>query len=119
MFYDSNDFKALEAGSRLAWMQQELSLQNIANVETPGYKAKRLQFSSVLDAAQGAGAQPKTITASVVEDDAVSNRTDGNNVDQEAESLALYQDYAQYSTLLNRIKSCFNQYDYVLNCGIK
>ncbi len=118
MFYNSSDFKALEAGTQLTWMQQQLSLQNIANGETPGYKSKSLAFTSVLDQATGA-TQPSSISASVVDSDTVSNRTDGNNVDTEAESVALYRAYAQYSALLSKVKSNFDQYDYVLNCGMK
>lgn len=115
MFYDSSDFKALEAGTKLTWMQQQLSLQNIANSETPGYKAQKLEFSKLLDdAASGA-----RLDARVVESNATSNRSDGNNVDLEAESVALYRSYAQYSAVLSKVKSDFDQYNYVLNSNIK
>ena len=118
MFFNSSDFKALEAGTQMASMQQQLSLQNIANAETPDYKSKNLDFSAVLDHATGASS-PSSITAKVTESDAISNRTDGNNVDAEEESVALYRAYAQYSALLTKVKSDFDQYNYVLNCGMK
>ena len=48
MFFNSYNFKLLEAGTNLTWTKQELHMQNIANVETPGYKAKQLEFINVL-----------------------------------------------------------------------
>jgi flagellar basal-body rod protein FlgB len=119
MFYNASDFKALEAGSQMAWMQQQISLQNIANAETPGYKSKNLTFDSVLKDAADGTKKLSSVSARVSESDAISNRSDGNNVDTEAESLALYRSYAQYSALLSKVKSDFDQYNYVLNCGMK
>lgn len=120
MFYDSSSFKALEAGVQLAWMQQQINSQNIANSETPGYKAKSLSFESILsDAMNGDGTQDvERINARVTDSDAVSTRADGNNVDSETEALSLYKAYAQYSMLLNKVSGEFDKYNYVLNANM-
>jgi flagellar basal-body rod protein FlgB len=120
MIYDSGQFKLLEAGIKLAWMQQQISTQNIANSETPGYKSKSLSFENVLkDAENGSGSQDVSrIDVQINESDATSTRADGNNVDAEKESVSLYKAYAQYSILLEKVHSEFNKYDSVLNANM-
>ena len=120
MFYGSNQFKVLEAGAQLTWLQQKLSTQNIANIETPGYKSKGLKFDGVLSSVRNGNHNPEisSINASVVTSEAESKRPDGNNVDLEKESISLYKAYANYSSLLNQIKTEFDKYNYVLSCNM-
>ena len=117
MFYDSNSFKVLEAGVQMAWLQQQINSQNIANSETPGYKSKSLSFESVLQNVQDGGSSQKelsSINGKISTSDAVSTRPDGNNVDGETESISLYKAYAQYSALLSKITTEFDKYNTVL-----
>lgn len=118
MFFNSKDFKALEAGVQMSWTQQQLHLQNISNIETPGYKSKSLTFSQVFDSARSAQEGPDRISARVVEDPG-SVLQDGNNVDIEKENVELYKSYVQYSLLMNKISGSFDKYNYVLNCNMK
>ena len=101
-------------------MQQKLNTQNIANIETPGYKAKSLSFDGVLSSVDSSTntTEISRINASINTDDSLSLQPDGNNVDLEAESISLYKAYAQYSTLLSKINGEFNKYNYVLNCNM-
>lgn len=121
MFFDSSKFKTMEAGVNLAWMQQQINTQNIANVETPGYKSKSLSFEGVLREAENdkdGAAEIERIDVSVNTSDAVSTRADGNNVDSDTEYLALYKAYAQYSMLLGKVNTEFNMYNTVLNANM-
>jgi flagellar basal-body rod protein FlgB len=120
MLYDSSQFKLLEAGIKLSWMQQQISTQNIANSETPGYKSKSLSFESVLKDAKDSAdtSEVERIDAKINTSDTTSTRADGNNVDSEKESLELYKAYAQYSMLLEKVHSEFNKYDFVLNANM-
>ena len=118
MFFNSSIFKTLEAGVRLAKLQQDLHLQNIANIETPGYKAKALVFKEVLKDASNPK-KVKSIRAAIVEDESSSAQPDGNNVDYETESIGLYKSYVQYSMLIDKITGEFDKYSYVLNSNIK
>lgn len=118
MFFDSKNFKTIEAGIQLTWMQQQLHLQNISNIETPGYKAKSLSFDETLKAAQS-GEGPDVIRARVTQDDNLSLLQDGNNVDVETENVELYKSYAQYTMLLDKIKGKFTSYSTVLNSNMK
>lgn len=120
MFFNSSSFKTLEAGLQLSWLQQQINTQNLANIETPGYKSKSLSFDAVLKEASEEG-QPDEITkinAAINTSDALSVRPDGNNVDADAESLALYKAYVQYSLLLDKVKGEFDNYNTVLNANM-
>lgn len=119
MFYRSGEFKLLEAGVKLTQMQQELHAHNIANLETPGYKAKSLAFRDVLREEANGEQSVAAIHAAVEENEGLALRPDGNNVDYEAESLALYKTYVQQSMLLGKVKSRFSNYSSVLNCNMK
>ena len=114
MFFDSGEFKALEGGVSAVWLQQQLHLQNLANVETPGYKSKSVAFQQVLR-----DAEKTVLQAQVVTDEASEVRPDGNNVDSDKESVELYKAYAQYSMLLDKVRGQFTNYNYVLNSGMK
>lgn len=120
MFYDSSKFKVLEAGVKLSWMQQQLNTQNIANIETPGYKSKSLSFESVMHEVENSNQMPEIdrVNAKITTSDEVSTRPDGNNVDAETEYLSLYKSYVQYSMLLNKINGEFEKYSTVLNANM-
>lgn len=119
MFFNSYNFKLLEAGTNLSWTKQELHMQNIANVETPGYKAKQLDFINVLSQERQNITSTNIIETQVIEDETASTRSDGNNVNLEKESIELYKSYAQYSMLLGKVRSEFDKYGYVLNSNMK
>ncbi len=121
MFFSDNSFKVLESGITASWLQQQLHMQNLANIETPGYKAKSLQFDEVLDEAKEGDidAGGKVLRAKVVSSENTSTRPDGNNVDVDAEGVEMYKAYAQYTMLLDKVSGQFTNYNYVLNNAMK
>ena len=96
-------------------MQQQAILHNLANLETPGYKTKHVTFEDTL---KGAGGK-YDLKARVYTDDATSIRPDGNNVDSDAENMALYQNYVQQLYLYQKIGGQFTNLRYVLNQSAK
>lgn len=48
MRVEDKTFKALEASLKFRQLRQELISSNIANAETPGYKAKKVEFEEAL-----------------------------------------------------------------------
>jgi flagellar basal-body rod protein FlgB len=116
MFFQGKPFKAMEAGVAATWLQQKVHTHNLANYDTPEYKAKGLVFSETLSRARGAdGKRRAGISVQLVEDDTLTIRPDGNNVNSDTESLSLYKAYIHYSMLLDKIKSEVNNHNYVLN----
>lgn len=63
--------------------RQQAIASNIANLETPGYLAREVEFESSLRAALDAGA-PETMTISV-ERSLAATRLNGNNVNVDVE----------------------------------
>ncbi len=119
MFFNSTNFKTIEAGINIAWLDQQLHTQNIANVETPGYKTKNLTFDEAFQKAiANSDDVPNEISVNVMTD-MTSLRQDGNNVDIEKENLELYKAYAQYSMLIDKMTGQFDNYNTVLNANFK
>lgn len=94
--------KALAASLNFRKMRQEIIASNIANAETPGYKAKRLDFEDALQRALDIDKQQSlqvsddrqynvggggfaNLEPTVYEDDDGVTSTDGNTVDREKE----------------------------------
>ena len=111
----------LQKGLDASWMRNAVIRNNIANVETPGFKASNVEFETLFaQALEGSGfAGKKTheghrdigstnidgVHARVVENKGLSMRMDGNNVDIEAENVKLAQNSIYYNTLLTKMNS--------------
>lgn len=120
MFYDSLQFKAMESGLNALSIQQKMILHNLANYETPGYKAKSVSFEDVLGAAERKNGEGRyDFKAKITTDDSTSVRPDGNNVNADVESLKLYQNYAQQLYLYQKISGQFSNFRYVLSQSAK
>ncbi|HEY9059245.1 MAG TPA: flagellar basal body rod protein FlgB [Pseudobacteroides sp.] len=93
--------KALDA----SWKRNEAIAQNIANVDTPGYKRKSVSFEDELRKAMDSKDFKKSdvdqIEIKVVEENKnLSMRLDGNNVDIEAEMAELAKNTIKYNALV-------------------
>ncbi len=121
MFFNSTGFKVLEAGAELSWAKQQVHTQNLANIETPGYKSQSLDFSVVFDEAVSSSnlSTPSYVTANISRNEDLSVLQDGNNVDLEYENLELYKSYTQYSMILDKITGQFRNYSTIINANMQ
>ena len=111
--FEDPSIQALMNALDQTWMEQQVHSHNIANVETPGFKAKKLDFKKVLrESEEGKTLEFKPV---ISEDNTTEARPDGNNVQVEAEELEMWKDYVQYSALTNRISGRFSTLRYVIN----
>lgn len=76
---------------------------NIANIDTPGYHARDLDFRSQLNSVMSDSAQPSR--PRTVEVAGLTERPDGNNVNIDREGLALGQAQLQFQTGIALMKS--------------
>jgi flagellar basal-body rod protein FlgB len=76
---------------------------NIANLDTPGYHARDVDFKSQL--ASLLSSDEQTPTPKVVEVAGLTERPDGNNVNMDREGLALGQTQLQFQTGVALLKS--------------
>ncbi|MCL2461525.1 MAG: flagellar basal body rod protein FlgB [Defluviitaleaceae bacterium] len=96
---------------RAASLRNEVTSNNIANADTPGYKARGVSFEDSLTNALNrygttgvldlSGATP---TVGYVNKD-FHYRLDENNVDIEAEMVALYKNSVKYDALTSAVIS--------------
>ena len=109
-----------------AWQRNEAISNNIANVDTPGYKRQDVAFESVLQKALGNNRYESM-------DEKVSNinlsrlrgrayvdyanysyRLDGNNVDIENENVMLAENQLKYQGLISSINQEFTNLQTVM-----
>ena len=116
----------LNRAADAAWQRNEAIYNNIANVDTPGYKRQDVAFESVLQKALGTNRYESM-------DEKVSNinlsrlrgrayvdyanysyRLDGNNVDIENENVMLAENQLKYQGLISSINQEFTNLQTVM-----
>ena len=78
----------------LASMQAKLTAANVANVDTPGYKAAGMDFEGEMRAAIAGSSGPVHVGL----EDGLVARPDGNNVSMDRESLNLAEAQLKFKT---------------------
>lgn len=111
-----------------AVQRQAVAAGNLANLDTPGYRTKDVQFSDELDGRLGAmhmtvtdakhlgaagGADPRSTT----EVSGLSMRRDGNNVQLDRELLSLGRASADFSAAETVLAAKFRLVRYAINEG--
>lgn len=109
--FDGAAFKITEQGLDASWYQQTVISNNIANMDTPGYKARTVSFGFVLDQAIGARNSDNgrlNVRISETYETDTNQTLNGNNVDIEKESNALVDAQYQYSTMVDYLNSRYS-----------
>lgn len=118
----------LKKGLDGLWLRQQATMENIANYSTPGYKSKFVDFESFLKSnlentdnknTSQINEQINTSNVAIEENDNLSMRLDGNNVDLEKENLQLAQTQLQYMYTVSEINSYFSKLKSVISEGKK
>ena len=124
-----NYVNILDKAADAANIRNELLANNIANVDTPDYKRKDIDFESLLQAelAGGDSLYKRVVEANqdlsvlnpqVYTDNAsLSYRLDGNNVDIATEEAYLAENQIKYQALVDLMNQEFSRYKTVLNSG--
>jgi len=118
----NNIFKPIDLfqkGLSASWMRNAVIRNNIANIETPGFKASVVEFESLFaSAVQGKGftgtrthenhrelgaRRLENIRPMVYQSRDLSMRADGNNVDIESENVRLARNSLYYNTLMEKL----------------
>ena len=120
---DTNSLKLTKRSLDNLWMSQRYSMENIANIDMPNYKAKWVSFENQLGARLKAG-KNATSRAKVVADvdDAIKNtkslvlrdysetaREDNNNVDLDSEFVEIARTQLQYQYSIRQISQEFQR----------
>lgn len=108
---DSPLLERIEHYLDVAAKRQELIGSNMANVDTPGYRTRDLDFESELRRA-AADPQPQ-----VIEVQGLLERPDGNNVNIDREALLLAQTQLQFRMGAQLLHHKFQSIDNVIKEG--
>lgn len=107
-------------------LQEKTISQNIANVDTPNYKAKSVVFKDEFNRQlQARRTDPRHLPFStssgsgmrVVEESGTTVNNNGNNVDMDKEMTAMAKNQIQYQAYITRLNSEFRQLKLVLKGG--
>ncbi len=116
-----NYIDVLDKAADASWRREDLLSNNIANVDTPGYKRKDLDFEGTLREelknyqyrsldSKVNSADLNRLNPNVYRDYAnLSYRLDGNNVDIDTESVELASEQLKYMGLTTSISSEFSR----------
>ena len=104
---DVSMLQALQGYLQLTTERQQLITSNMANVDTPGYHTRDLNFQNAMEhVLQGSN---ETLSSSSLEIPDLPERLDGNNVNVDRESLLLSQTQLQYQLGVQLVKSEFHK----------
>ncbi|HET6447887.1 MAG TPA: flagellar basal body rod protein FlgB [Conexibacter sp.] len=92
---------SLEAAMRGSSLRQTLLTDNLANVNTPGYQRKDVDFHATLQAAQQTGETLETLSFDPTVDSARTVRADGSGIDADQESAELAKNALEYQALVS------------------
>ncbi len=120
ILFNGLDFKAMQSSLDALSLKQKVISNNLANIETPGFKASKVTFEDALENARNEkNAEKYNFQAKITKDETTSARPDGNNVSVDKEQLELYNTYLQSVYLYQKISSQMTDMQYVLGQAFK
>ncbi len=105
------------------WLKQNVISGNLANVDTPGYKSKEVEFEKIFKEAllsssgKDSDDLSESLTFRIVEDTSTQAREDGNNVDAVKENVELASTQLQYEYMIRAVSSEISRLKYAINEG--
>ncbi|MFC0524132.1 flagellar basal body rod protein FlgB [Pontibacillus salicampi] len=120
-------FHTLENSMNYASKKNQVISNNIANVDTPGFKAKEVVFEDILKEKMGPSLQTKRTQEqhipftgleqkgyNVVSNNSTAYNHNGNNVDVDKEMSDLAKNQIYYQALVDRLNGKFTSMESVL-----
>jgi len=123
----------MQRGLSASWQRNAVIRNNIANIETPGFKASNLEFESLLRRAAEEGGfvaarthenhrafgsgDINSVRPLITQSRDLSMRADGNNVDIESENVKMVQNSLFYNTLMEKMNSEIRRLRMAINEG--
>ena len=102
---------ALQRYLDLASDQMKLTAENMANVDTPGYKTRGFDFEHEFSRALG-GSAAEFGAVNIADVDGLTARPDGNNVSLDREGMQLAKTQLEFRTGVSLLKT---EYSRVMN----
>ncbi len=132
-----SELNVLEKSLNAYWKRNETISNNIANVDTPGYKRKDVKFEEALakavkktedashsdtrtevdkkqEASSGSRSVDRVEPEVYTQNEGYSYRLDGNNVDIDNEMAELAKNSIRYNVIMSQINSKFQAFKTVM-----
>lgn len=129
MIFENTKSATMERAFSAVWQRAQMITTNIANEDTPGYKAKKIAFEGMLQREVRAAESSRSLSrdekvrrinttqAQVYNDPTLSARADGNNVNLDNEHIELARTQLQYQALREKINNHYSQLKYAISGG--
>jgi flagellar basal-body rod protein FlgB len=105
----------LEKALNIRGFYHKVLASNIANVETPGYKEKDIDFNAELQRSAGNG--PASIEVHEKSDPGGIDGIDGNSVNMEDQIVKLTENTMMFNAFVQLVNKKFSMMRYVINEG--
>ena len=97
---------ALQSALRGLSTRQRVIADNVANIQTPGFRAGRVDFETALNEALADGEAPTVEAVRSYSTD--PTRLDGNNVNLDTETVAMLETTMRYELTVRAMSEKFN-----------
>jgi flagellar basal-body rod protein FlgB len=130
---ENRDIGILKKAMDVVSLRHKVIANNIANINTPGYKAQKVSFEETMKSATGAqdgialektdkghmgdGEYIESIQPKILRDESVSQKLDGNNVNIESEMVDLAANQLLYNALAQQVSNKISVLRYVIHDG--
>lgn len=119
-------YNLVKKGLDMSSLRQRTISNNISNINTPGFKAGRVEFEEILDKAKGVNISKTDdkhfgirdvgdIDLKVKRKDTTMLNDNGNNVDIDLEMTELSANEIYYNTLIRQVNAKLGNLSYVIN----
>lgn len=95
--------RLLANGLDAASLRQRVIANNLANVNTPGFKQSHVEFEERLAQVLADGENPDAVKAQAVRENTTIGKPDGNNVDVESATTTMAQNQIWYAALTRQL----------------
>jgi len=107
----------LDAGIKAEQLRQKAIANNIANLQTPGYRAVDVKFEELLSRAFSADGKVDTeeISPDIYQPGVTPLKSDGNDVSLEAEVGKMVKNSLKHTTYVRLLKKLYDQMNLAIN----
>jgi flagellar basal-body rod protein FlgB len=114
--FDDVTSQALQVALSGLAMRQRVTANNIANIQTPGFRAGKVEFENALRSAVAGGTAPDTVAPTVAQS-LEPTQLNGNNVNLDEETLSNVDTGLRYQLALRAMDGKFSLLSDVIKGG--
>ena len=114
---DTPGIRALSRFLDIAVFRNSLIGSNMANIDTPNYRAVDVNFRQELERAGGSEMQLASMSPLVRRVQGLTERPDGNNVSLEREGLVLSENQLRFTTAVQLLRAEFHRLSVAIHEG--